>query len=94
MALTCLGCTGFVSRVAYLRLCVLTSLRKRWSWLLLTALLGGAAGLLLGWPERCPLIALAALLLQAGWIAAGSYQRHRDDHLPLLPAASEVGRQP
>jgi len=83
-----------MSRAAYLRLCVLTSLRKRWGWLLLTALLSGVAGLLTGSPGLGLLIALAALLLQAAWIAAGSYQRHRDDYLPLLSAAPGANRHP
>ena len=94
MALTWLGWTALVSRAAYLRLCILTSLRKRRGWLLLTCLLGGGAGLLLGTPQWGLLIALAALLLQAAWIAAGSYQRHRDDDLPLLSAAPEAKRHP
>ncbi|GAA4010157.1 hypothetical protein GCM10022631_23360 [Deinococcus rubellus] len=81
-----------MSRAAYLRLCLLTSLRKRWGWVLLTALLSGVAGLVFGSPGLGLVAAVAALLLHAVCIAAGSYKRHRDGYLPLLPARrTELG---
>ena len=73
-----------LSRRAYLRRCVRISLQKRWPWPLLAALLAALAG----WQVHLTLwalalLALAGLLLCAGWIALSSWRRHANDLPPL-----------
>ena len=72
-----------MNRAAYLRLCILTSLRKRWGWVVgLMVLAGVGAAALSGLFQWGVVVALAALVGQISFIALSSYQRHKDYSVP------------
>ncbi|AWN22237.1 hypothetical protein DKM44_02455 [Deinococcus irradiatisoli] len=71
-----------MTRAEYFRIVILKSLRKRWSWLLGTALLIFLAGMMLSQPLVVAAAgALAALIVVAGFVAWGSFRRHKYEYL-------------